>query len=518
MNLAVGRRNDATGRLWLIAITALALAEPATAQPMITLADPPHEAVIRRTDLGGRGGIDPQTQRLPAIIEMRIGTFAPVSPRSNRFAGEWESDGGFLRLDIVFDGLINPPGPLGWADHDPAYQPMRYGPNPVYGFIEFDADADEATGGELDAPRFRYLGNVARFGGLPGDPRLAGHAAVDGSAFDGDVTTPPFVDRSGEEFHLALLGEMIEDVDVEHEKPGGTRAIFEEGETWWVKGSLFHRAHGFDNFTFRCAENPGPYEPQVIVQFEHSTDVNTTTVSLVYPLTNAASAAMDGEDKDTQPDDGCADNQNSLHEALSDLTFSATYTDPITRQFHAFQLIAGWEFKEAGDYLNPVTWRAFGIVGTAYALEQPDGARFIWTDLYPRPLSGDFDGNARVDADDAALLSAFIVSRDGDPAYDDDGIANGVLEWHGFAEDFCLFDMDYDGLVTASGPIVLGDMNLDGVLDFEDVNDFVQALLDPIAYMQLHDGVEPLIRGDSNHDGVLDGRDVADFVALLLGV
>ncbi|HVP10505.1 MAG TPA: hypothetical protein VMV94_04865 [Phycisphaerae bacterium] len=514
------RLSGAGGRIWLIALAAAAMPDSAAiAQPMVIIADAPHQAVIRRTDHGGLGFIDPRVQHLPAIVEMHIGTFAPTSPRSDRFTGTWQSEGGFLRFDIVLAGLINPPGPLGWADTNPVYNPMRYGPNPLYGFIEFDADVDENTGGELDAPQYRYQGNVGRFGGLPSDPRFAGRVALDGSAFDGDITTPPFVDRSGEEFHLAFLGELIEEVDVVREKSGGTRSIFEEGEIWRVKGSLFHRAHGYDAFTFGCAENPGMYEPEVVLQFEHSVLSNTTTVSLVYPLHNSDSAALEEDNNlDIQPNDGCASNQNSVEEALADLTFSATYTDPITRQLPEFQSIAGWEFKDASDYLDPAAWRVFGLVGTAYASLPPDGARFIWTDVYPRPVTGDFDGNGVADGQDAALSNAFVASNDGDPAHDLDGVVNGVVEWRDFAADFCVYDTDYDGFVGAGSSIIPGDMNLDGVVDYRDVADFVQALLDPNSYVQSHQGADPLLRGDLNHDGVLDGKDIADFIQLLLSM
>lgn len=63
---------------------------------------------------------------------------------------------------------------------------------------------------------------------------------------------------------------------------------------------------------------------------------------------------------------------------------------------------------------------------------------------------------------------------------------------------------------------LLGDMNLDGVVDSVDVSPFTLALTDPQAYITQY-GVEPLLVGDINHDAVFDAVDVAAFVELLTG-
>jgi len=491
---------------------------PVAAQPADFL-DPEGDAVIRRTDDDGDGAINPQTQRLPDVIEMRIGGFAPAAPEVDSYIGVWDAGGDFFRLDMMFTGLINPPGPLNWDDQSPVYAPFLYGPHPVFGFVELDMDADENTGGELEACEYRYLGAAARFGGLPSEDRFAGRAAADASAFDGSFTTPPQVERSGEEFHLAFIGEMIEEIDVIHEKPGGDPAIFEEGERWQIGGYLFHRAHAFEyqDFAFTCVEKPGIYEPWVIMQFEHDPTQDLTTVSLVYPLTNEGSAALIGPSEPVEDNDGCDYNQNSVEEALDDLKFSAANPDPANEGLPEFILIVGWATKTVVDHLDPTTWRVAGVVGTAYGTVQPDGARFIWTDVYANPRVGDFNGDDELSPNDVVLLNSFIALADGDPLYDDDGNgANGSIDWHNYAENFCLFDTNYDGFVDASDAVVPGDMDLNQMLDIDDVDDFVLAVLDPDVYRDTHNGADPLARGDLNDDGNLNGLDIAGFADLFM--
>ncbi|MEX0884796.1 MAG: PEP-CTERM sorting domain-containing protein [Phycisphaeraceae bacterium] len=62
---------------------------------------------------------------------------------------------------------------------------------------------------------------------------------------------------------------------------------------------------------------------------------------------------------------------------------------------------------------------------------------------------------------------------------------------------------------------LLGDMNLDGVVDAVDVAPFVLALTDPALYESEY-GIAPLLVGDINGDGWFDAVDVAPFVELLV--
>ena len=67
-------------------------------------------------------------------------------------------------------------------------------------------------------------------------------------------------------------------------------------------------------------------------------------------------------------------------------------------------------------------------------------------------------------------------------------------------------------------PIAIpGDMNDDGLVNFDDINAFVLALTDPVAYHALYPQLDPNLSGDTNGDGVLNFDDINGFVALLAG-
>jgi hypothetical protein len=511
--LRSGRRAAAGTAVGLVACFAARL----VAQPTI-VNDPRGDVVTCRTDVGGTGVMNPQNTRLPDILETRVGAFAPTFPHFDLFYGSWSSSGGFMRFDLVLAGLINPPGMLEYDDDNPTWNPFKYGPNPIFGWIEIDIDNDVNTGCELNNPELRYLGNIARMGGLPPATPLGGRFAIEASAFDHNILTPPCVERSGEEFHLALYGEEVESIEVRVSKPGGHPSLFESGEVWVLHGSFWHRAHGFEPFAFTCLGKQGKYKPDVQVRFAHDLVADRTTISLVYPLTNAAAATMDFPCPSTEPNDGCPGNQNSIAEALDDLQYSAVYADPFDRTLPEFQPIAGWELRDIPQQLTPSNWRIDAVVGTAYLAPQNCGARFIWTDAIPSARVGDFNGDGLVDANDLALLDAYIESHDGVPAYDADGIAgNGRVVLPMFAQNFSVFDTNYDGIVEPADGIVLGDMDIDGTVGPADVDDFVQAIVAPALYSATHGGRSPVPRGDLNADGQLDGLDISPFVQLILG-
>ncbi len=81
----------------------------------------------------------------------------------------------------------------------------------------------------------------------------------------------------------------------------------------------------------------------------------------------------------------------------------------------------------------------------------------------------------------------------------------------------------YDNLeitaTTLEPDILLGDMNLDGVVDTGDVAPFVLALTDAEAYQNQFgvDEATMISAGDINSDGAFDTGDVAPFVQLLVG-
>lgn len=82
------------------------------------------------------------------------------------------------------------------------------------------------------------------------------------------------------------------------------------------------------------------------------------------------------------------------------------------------------------------------------------------------------------------------------------------------------------GLVTSGGantatvvtfaPPATGDMDCDGDVDFDDIDDLVVGLTDPGQYEESY-GVPPQLKGDTDGDGDLDFDDINGFVAILRG-
>lgn len=478
------------------------------AAQQIVINDQAGDTVIRRTDEGNVGTINPNLHRLPDILQMRMGKFAPAAPDVDLFFGDWSNTGLFVRFDLVLYGVINPPGPMGDDFKNPTYSPFMYGPNPIYGWIEFDIDNNINTGGELNNPELRYDGAIARLGGKPVGPAFADRVATSLLDIDPYFDMPPYVERSGEEFHLTFRGEDVQTIDKANEKPGGDPNIFENGEQWTIRGPLWHRAHLYERYAFRCVGQNGVYMPNVSVRFRHENSTNQTTISLVYPLNNTAAGLMESPYTTSQPNNGCPGDQNSIEEALEDLHFSALFTDPQRRSEPEFAAMIGWEsISDVRIFLDPGQWRVDALIGTGYP-SPLDGARYAWTDAWPNCRVGDFNGDGEVDEADAAMLAAYIAERDGDPDKDADGVVNGRVVIPGFAANFSIFDTNYDGVVGPEDTIVLGDMNINLVVNYSDISDFVQALINPTVYTSTHGGASPLLRGDLNGDHRLDGKDI----------
>jgi hypothetical protein len=80
-------------------------------------ADPPdcerhidrsYDVVIRRTDLGLAGTIDPSLHRPVELLSITLGRWSPTDAQNDLFAGAFAPGGGFVRLDVELDGLRNP--------------------------------------------------------------------------------------------------------------------------------------------------------------------------------------------------------------------------------------------------------------------------------------------------------------------------------------------------------------------------------------------------------------------------
>jgi probable HAF family extracellular repeat protein len=89
-----------------------------------------------------------------------------------------------------------------------------------------------------------------------------------------------------------------------------------------------------------------------------------------------------------------------------------------------------------------------------------------------------------------------------------------------------LLDINEHGQITGYGvragrfraflltPILPGDLNCDGAVDFGDINPFVLALSNPAGYQAAYPDCD-ILNADCNGDGVVDFGDITPFVALL---
>ncbi len=488
-----------------------AICNVAAAQPVRVHPDAVGEARIRRTDWGGAASVGPNQHAIPDLIGYQIGKWEPLNRTGDLFAGNWQDGGGFLRVDLGFKGFINPPGPL--AQQDDNFAPYLYGQSPAFGFVEFDVDRNVATGGEVGFPELRYLANVARFGGKPSIGRYADRVVLNPADFDNTMSTPPYYERSGEEFHLALFGDRIESV---FEITGDGDGVFDPGEKWIVRGRLFHRAHGFERFNINAAD--GPYELLVDLQYDSSIALNLTFVSLVVPLTNADAASVNGDA--VEPNDDNAFNQASVAEALANLINSANSIPqggPLAND-PAYALIRFWANQNVATSLHPEIWHVNVLVGMAYEQLGGIGELFAPTDVSDDPLIGDFNGDARVDCEDQNLLAQFILTEESSGFWDADGVQNGAVVLANFGPHFSVFDLNYDGVIdSADGSLVipLGDLDFDCDVDTDDLVLFVTLLVSRESFSAAQiAALTP--RADFRQDGVVNGADIRGFTIRFL--
>jgi hypothetical protein len=130
-------------------------------------------------------------------------------------------------------------------------------------------------------------------------------------------------------------------------------------------------------------------------------------------------------------------------------------------------------FGPAGDVVTSV---AFGNAGTG-------GASFEW----------DRSGNS-LGVSVAGENGAFVATGDG---------AGGTGT-----------DVGSPSVSVSGGGPLLGDLDCDDDVDFDDISAFVLGLNDPVAYEEMF-GVPSSLKGDIDGDGDLDFDDISGFVALL---
>ena len=474
---------------WVIPLTALA---STSGDNEGVHDDPIADAVARQTDPGATLEFDTLLHHLPDLLEIRVVSFEPTDPSVDLFAGQAiqsSSEADFFRLDLVLDGLANPPGSV-----DPAsFNPFRFGDHPVYGFVEIDMDDDVMTGGELSAPQYRYLGNVVRFGGMVDKEKFWDRVAIDASAFDGDITTAPFVDRSGEEFHLALLGGHFDTNDIV-ELVGDGDSTFDASETWRISGAFLHRAHGYEPFVFaKGGAHPGEYSPATTLEFSHDGESDRTTISLVFPLTHVGAALVSGkaiEELNADPTD-----QASVLEGLHDLHESAEFLAQFPTGDPEEVILTAWADRDAESQLDTHDWDVTVLLGSSYTESSPFGVYYLWSDVHHNVVRGDMNGDKEFSNRDRNLITAFIRQQDASDGILDDAVA--IAE---FASDFSLYDVNHDGVVTAFD-ILAGESDRAG-----DDDDF--DLVDLAAFQQcflLNSGeVEECIEMDLDINGTVD--------------
>ncbi len=418
----------------LCIIIAALLANQAHAGDVRIEPDPLGDASVRRTDAGNDGPIRPDTT-LPDLLEVRLARWEASDASSDPFDGSVSRDGHFLRIDVVFDGLINPSGPVGISGQP--FDPFRYGPSPALGFIELDIDNEADSGGQLaDSAGASYLANVGRFGVTPGGDAGDRMVARPGDR-DSDFFTAPQYERSGADLVLTFCG--CDPVTLVSRTGGDDR--FDAGETFVVRSRYFQRARGYRDACASVGGSAGGlYDPFVNARFRHDQATDRTEFSVVFALDPVGAAMLEGGA--VQPIDlliGIAGSHASVQESLEDLIDGAEgLNGPLSTPVAT--LTGPWVGEDGEDHLDPDDWRVAALVGTAYAV--PQDTPYVWTDV----------ANSRSqDQVTELLISEEIAARDGS-SDDADGVPNGVVVIDGFPAQFSVYDVDYDGVV---GPLDL---------------------------------------------------------------
>ncbi|MCC6323044.1 MAG: hypothetical protein IT438_16595 [Phycisphaerales bacterium] len=484
--------------------------------PFERFTDPAGDALLRRTDPGADGPLNP-SQILPDLLTCTLSKWQSPTAAANPFYGSTIDvpDAHLFRIDLVFNGLINPPGPLEISgQHDP----FRYGPSPLYGFLELNIDRDRLTGGDpTPEATNRFLANVGRFGALP-DESIADRVVIHaGQILGHSWLDQPQFELSGAEFTLKLCG--CEPLNLLSTSiPGDT--AFSSGDAWVLSGRVFERSRGFDpisrmNTTGGACGRPGEYAPIVRLRFCHNPTANTTTVSLVYALDQLGAAQLAGLGA-TPPANllvECDGNSGSIYEAMKDIADAATqcqqgagWPDLFTRT-----LAQRWAFQanSLADMLDPTDWRATALFGTTYSttISQPssESALYAWTDAGFELDRGDLDGNGVKNRFDRGFITTHITSTDG-TSDDADGVVNGAVAVLNHGPEFDIGDLDGDGVIDSRDESISavlltcsGDWNGDRAVTVQDVFDFI--------------GDWFAVNADANFDGFTTTQDIFDYLA-----
>lgn len=463
------------------------------------------DATARWTTFGSESPLGPEVA-LPDITRVMVCGWMPTDALADPYEGVvvGPRSGHIVRVQVEFAGLVNPPGTIGSGGA--GVDPYQYGPRPVFGYIEINADNRRGTGGELGtSATTRYLANVARFGALP-DSSISDRAARSGleSDYDSDFCTEPFYERSGTDFELSLCG-CFPSVIVS--ESGNCNGVFEAGETMIVRGRFFQRAGGYREASavFGGSE-PQAYDPLVNVRFRHSLVTDRTTIELVYALDMEGAAILTGEPEQAMD---ClidiAGSHSSVAEAMQDVINGARGLNGGPLSGPVATLANEWAEEESPDRATELDrWRVSALVGTAAFVGET--VTLVWTDVGFAERAGDLNSDGVVDELDAAIFDARIDVLDGSWR-DGDGQHDGTYVIEGFAANFDVLDLDYDGIVgeldralIVPRPVCEGDFNHDDFVNSQDFFDFLGALFEGVP------------AADVNADGFVNSQDFFDFI------
>ena len=163
-----------------------------------------------------------------------------------------------------------------------------------------------------------------------------------------------------------------------------------------------------------------------------------------------------------------------------------------------------------------------------------------WNHIYENNVAGNTYYGIRIHKLSSSPASNNILYQNvfvdnGQQASDDgDNIwYNSTLQEGNYWSDYMGIDANQDGIgdtpynISGKTPpnqnkdmfplvhrFVLGDMNLDGYVNWRDIEPFILALANPGMYQDQY-RMLPVIHGDTNQDGVVNWRDIEPFVSIL---
>lgn len=91
-----------------------------------------------------------------------------------------------------------------------------------------------------------------------------------------------------------------------------------------------------------------------------------------------------------------------------------------------------------------------------------------------------------------------------------------LLNENDFNQDFDAVEARFPWAKMAAMELIDGDLDCDGDVDFDDIDDFVLGLTDEASYEATF-GLPPVMKGDTDNDGDVDFDDIDTFVQILSG-